>query len=96
MNWVPEILAAGQGDLNSPAAQALGRKLWLTSSQGKYIVDQVKYFKNVGMLARYLDANQTKLQTLLRRADKHKQQEIIMGNHHVRLNVENGYTSFVY
>ncbi|MGK4145012.1 hypothetical protein AB0X56_07125 [Weissella paramesenteroides] len=48
MNWIPEIMAVGQGDLNSPAAQKLGRKLWLTSSQGKYIVDQVKYFKTLG------------------------------------------------
>lgn len=96
MNWIPEIMAAGQGDLNSPDAQKLGRKLWLTSSQGKYIVDQVKYFKNLDTLSRYLDANQNKLQLLLRRADKYKQQEIIMGNHHVWLNVENGYKSFVH
>ena len=96
MNWIPEIMAAGQGELNSPDAQKLGRKLWLTSSQGKYIVDQVKYFKNLDTLSRYLDANQNKLQLLLRRADKYKQQEIIMGNHHVRLNVENGYKSFVH
>lgn len=96
MNWIPEILAAGQGDLNSPAAQELGRKLWLTSSQGKYIVDQVKYFKNIGTLSRYLDASQARLQSMLRRADKYKQHEIIMGDHHVRLNVESGYTTFVH
>lgn len=96
MNWIPEIMAAGQGDLNSPAAQKLGRKLWLTSSQGKYIVDQVKYFKTLGTLSRYLDTSQNRLQSLLRQADKYKQQEIIMDNHHIRLNVENGYTSFVH
>lgn len=95
MDWIPEIMAAGHGDLSSPAAQELGRKLWLTSSQGKYIVDQVKYFKNLGTLSRYLDANQNKLKSLLRRADKYKQQEIIMGNHHVRLNVENGYKTYL-
>lgn len=50
----------------------------------------------LGALSRYLDASQNRLQSLLRQADKYKQQEIIMDNHHIRLNVENGYTSFIH
>ena len=47
MNWIPHIMAAGQGDLSSPAAQELGHKYWQTSAQGHYIVDYAKYFSNL-------------------------------------------------
>lgn len=34
MNWIPEIMAASQGYLNSPAAQELGQKLRVVTING--------------------------------------------------------------
>lgn len=95
MNWIPEIMAAGQGDLDSPAAKARGHELWNDSMQGKYIVDRDKYFRSLETLSYYLETTQIKLRLLMGKADQLSKREIVIEKHRIRFNKENGYKSFL-
>lgn len=95
MNWIPEIMAAGQGDLDSPAAKARGHELWNDSMQGKYIVDRVKYFTSLETLSNYLDVTQIRLRIAMEKADRLNQHEITIGKHRIRCSTKNGYKTFL-
>ena len=95
MNWIPHIMAAGQGDLNSPAAQELGHKYWQTSAQGHYIVDYAKYFSSLIELSPYLRVTQVQLRLAMIKADERHSHQFTMNDHIIRFNNNEGYQSFL-
>ncbi|APS41890.1 hypothetical protein FOL01_1031 [Weissella jogaejeotgali] len=95
MNWIPHIMAAGQGDLSSPAAQELGHKYWQTSAQGHYIVDYAKYFSSLIELSRYLRVTQVQLRLAMIKADERHSHQFTMNDHIIRFNNNEGYQSFL-
>lgn len=95
MNWIPQLMAAGQGDLNSPAAKELGHALWQNSAQGHYIVDYVKYFSNLIELSEFLRVTQVHLRTAMVKADQHGNRQFRMNDHVIRFNNNEGYQSFL-
>ena len=95
MNWIPHIIAAGQGDLSSPAAQELGHKYWQTSAQGHYIVDYAKYFSNLIALSEFLQVTQVQLRLAMIKADERHSHQFTMNDHIIRFNNNEGYQSFL-
>lgn len=95
MNWIPHIMAAGQGDLRSPAAQELGHKYWQTSAQGHYIVDYAKYFSNLIALSEFLQVTQVQLRLAMIKADERHSHQFTMNDHIIRFNNNEGYQSFL-
>ncbi|CAM4284586.1 hypothetical protein [Weissella hellenica] len=95
MNWIPHIMAAGQGDLSSPAAQELGHKYWQTSAQGHYIVDYAKYFSNLIALSEFLQVTQVYLRLEMLKADQNGRHQFTINDHIIRFNNNEGYQSFL-
>ena len=95
MNWIPQLMAAGQGDLSNPAAKELGHALWQKSAQGHYIVDYVKYFSNLVELSEFLEIKQVQLRSAMLKADQYRRQQFTMDNHIIRFNNNEGYQSFL-
>lgn len=95
MNWIPHIMAAGQGDLSSPATQELGHKYWQTSAQGHYIVDYAKCFSNLIALSEFLQVTQVQLRLAMIKADERHSHQFTMNDHIIRFNNNEGYQSFL-
>ena len=95
MNWIPHIMAAGQGDLSSPAAQELGHKYWQTSAQGHYIVDYAKYFSNLIALSEFLQVTQVYLRLEMLKADQNGRHQFTINDHIIRFNNNESYQSFL-
>src|SRR5699024_3972952 len=95
MNWIPHIMAAGQGDLSSPAAQELGHKYWQTSAQGHYIVDYAKYFSNLIALSEFLQVTQVYLRLEMLKADQNGRHQFTINDHIIRFNNNEVYQSFL-
>ena len=95
MNWIPHIMAAGHGDLSSPAAQELGHKYWQTSAQGHYIVDYAKYFSNLIALSEFLQVTQVYLRLEMLKADQNGRHQFTINDHIIRFNNNEGYQSFL-
>lgn len=95
MNWIPDIMAAGQGDLSSEGAKVRGQELWNNATKGKYIVDQTKYFTSLVSLSQYLRTSKFRVSNTMRRADENNEHKITINQHSIRLNTSNGHRHFL-
>lgn len=88
-------MAAGNGDLNNPAAQALGHTLWQQAAKGHYIVDDVKFFHTLVDLSAYLQVTQVQLRLKMHKADLNSARQFRVNRHIIRFNKNDGYLAFL-